>query len=186
MYTAMTMTYGNTVAALASVFEGLREDNLPDVLSKGGVGTILLANALSHTIMEGGRYSDKGADGFGENGENFEYKVSKEVKPQFNFNFGGRHQDSVGPNGESCEYTEQTIREHFGGIVGAICAVRIEHNITKAIFCPTDPLVDYLIIHFQTHAPKSLVKNFSFPPILAIDGAVDITDLLYNGHSYSP
>ena len=181
------MTYENTARAFESVFDGLRADNLPDVLSKGGVGSVLLANALSHTITdEDGRYSDKGADGFSQDNEKFEYKVSKQENPQFNFNFGGRSAESDGPNGRRCAYTEVTIREHFDGIVGAICAERFEHRITRAVYCPTPNLVNHLITHFRNHSPTTLVKNFRTDSILAIDGAVDITELLYSGESYSP
>ena len=143
--------YDRTVKAIYKFFNALKKDGLSDIASKGGIGEVLLANALGHTVKTG----DKGADGQDSEGKLYEYKVS--WSNQFNFRFGARPNTFV--KGRKCPKTQKMVKKHFEG---AICALREEGSgkITKVYYCPTKKLVKSLLEHFKDNSPKQVIKNY--------------------------
>ena len=152
----MAHKYDNLAKHLADLFSEMRKIGLPDVVAKGGVGEILLANCLTHDLPA----ADKGADGVSQDGKKYEYKVS--ITGQFNFHFGTREDDDA---------PRQKIERHFEDIEGAFCAHRIDAKFKTIAYCPTETLRPFLITHFESNTGKQLNKNISLREFLKIPGA---------------
>lgn len=151
--------YEGVVKALRRVFDELKACGLDDILSKGGVGSILLAHQLGHRLVPG----DKGADGADEAGKMFEYKVS--TTNQFNFNFGGRPRDGD---------VNEVVRAHFRTIAGAYCGLRDGPEFVRIVYCPTPSLVEDLGAYFLRSKSNTMVKNFSIDAFAALHDAIDV------------
>lgn len=149
----MTHPYDQIAAHLSSAFAAIADAGLTDVLPKGGVGAILLAHHLDHTLVPG----DKGADASDSSGKKFEYKVS--ITNQFNFHFGARRE---------CESPEQAVRRHFNGIEGAYCARRDGCRFVEIAYCPSKSLVEYLCDHFNRTKGRQLNMNISIKKFLKL------------------
>ncbi|WP_437954414.1 hypothetical protein WME76_22735 [Sorangium sp. So ce119] len=155
----MPHKYDNIVQLLAAAFTAIREIGLREVLAKGGVGEILLAHKLGHEIIP----TDKGADGIDASGVRYEYKVS--ATNQLNFHFGTR---------ETRDPPAQKVRRHFAALAGAYCAVREGERFTRIVYCPSAPLVTYLVAHFASTTGTQLNKNFSIQRFAELTGATEV------------
>ncbi len=159
----MPHPYDNVVDHLTAAFAALDACGLGDVLSKGGVGSVLLAHRLGHKLVPG----DKGADAeHPTTGSKYEYKVS--TTNQFNFNFGGR------PNDDDADGYEQKVWRHFADIEGAYCGLRVGASFTRIVYCPAAPLVADLLAYFENSTSRTLVKNHSVESFLGLTGATEI------------
>jgi|TARA_B110000263_G_C15074935_1_gene403557 hypothetical protein len=163
------MAYEKSVEALVNFFRAMREDGLEDVVSKGGIGEILLADKLGHTLVDG----DKGADGKDDDGKLYEYKVS--ITNQYNFRFGTRPNQPM-VKGESDPDLEKMITKHFLGFEGAICAERKRGTaeISRAVFVSKRVIVDYLKKWFQSKSPNQVIKNFTLDDFAKLESAKEL------------
>ena len=152
----MPHPYQQIVDHFRAAFDAMSAAGLRDAVAKGGVGEILLAHHLGHTLAT----SDKGVDGVASNGQKYEYKVS--ITNQFNFHFGTREPDD--PPAEK-------VHRHFDDVAGAVCAKRQGAVIVRAIFIPTDTLVTDLVSHFATTTGLQLNKNYRMDDLLKLSGA---------------
>lgn len=152
----MTHPYDKIVAHFNAAFREIEEANLRDALAKGGVGEILLAHRVGHTLHS----SDKGSDGIGSDGKRYEYKVS--ITDQYNFHFGTRN---------ATDTPEAKVRRHFQGVEGAYCARREGANLVEIIFVPSASLTNHLIEHFRRTTGDQINKNFRLAALLSLNGA---------------
>lgn len=152
----MPHPYDEIFQHLQAAFSAIEAAGLRDSVAKGGVGEILLARYLGHTLCD----SDKGADGEDNAGNLFEYKVS--ITNQFNFHFGTR---------EVRDPPEAKVRRHFQGISAAICAKREGANIVSAIYVPTQSLIEDLVTYFSASRGNQLNRNYRIQSLEALDGA---------------
>jgi hypothetical protein len=159
----MTHKYDSIVENLRKVFDEMAALGLLDVLAKGGVGEIILANHLGHDLVA----NDKGADGLGADNKKYEYKVS--VTDQFNFHFGTR----ISQSGET---PSDKVKRHFNGLSGSFCALRHGTKIKKLIFVPTDELVSNLCDHFNSTTGQQLNKNYNFAKLKTLPNVNIIID----------
>jgi hypothetical protein len=151
--------YDEIVRLFTAAFAEMRRIGLGEVLAKGGVGEILLAQKLSHDVVA----TDKGADGVDGAGKRFEYKVS--VTNQFNFHFGTR---------ELHDPPSTKVKRHFQGVEGAYCALREGEKFLRIVFCPSTTLVDYLCNHFALTKGTQVNKNFRIQAFAKLKDAVDV------------
>jgi hypothetical protein len=151
--------YGGVVAALRKVFDELEICGLGDILSKGGVGSILLAQQLGHKLVPG----DKGADAVDNEDKAYEYKVS--ITNQFNFNFGGR---------KVTHDPETVVKRHFAKIAGAYCALREREKFVRIVYCPAEPLIADLVEYFKRSKAAIFLKQFGVESFAALPGAVRV------------
>ena len=156
----MPHPYDDIVAHLNDAFTAISAAGLADVLPKGGVGAILLAHKLGHTLVPG----DKGADAEDATQNRYEYKVS--ITNQFNFHFGAR---------KAGENPSDVVKRHFQNVKGAYCALRDAGNFTKIIFCPSASLVAHLCGHFARTTGGQLNKNFRIEAFASLENANEIT-----------
>jgi hypothetical protein len=156
----MPHKYDEIVRLFTAAFAEMRRIGLGEVLAKGGVGEILLAQRLGHELVA----TDKGADGVDGLARRFEYKVS--VTNQFNFHFGTR---------ELRDPPAEKVKRHFRGVEGAYCALREGERFLRIVFCPVDTLVEYLCSHFALTKGSQLNKNFRLEAFAKLKGAVEVT-----------
>ncbi|MDX2192030.1 MAG: hypothetical protein NW201_01665 [Gemmatimonadales bacterium] len=152
----MTSPYARAVQLIADLIDELNVIGLGDVLSKGGVGSILLAHRLGHQLVPG----DKGPDAKDGSGSLFEYKVSN--TNQFNFNFGGA---------SDAQFAREQVDRHFASIAGAYCGLRSGATFVSIAYCPSLPLTKHLKEYFSQSQSKTLVKNFSMEAFSQLPGA---------------
>ena len=119
--------YALLVRQIGLTLAAMEECGLGDLLSKGGMGEILLAHELGHFLTPG----DKGADAVSPDDKLYEYKVSKTPQGSFVFNFGGRPSDP-----EDLLRVEGKIRKKFGSMAGAFCGLRVGMTFSKIAFLP--------------------------------------------------
>ena len=151
--------YDIIVECLRKVFLEIEKLGISDVMSKGGVGEILLAHYLEQELIG----SDKGPDGIDKKNQKFEYKVS--TTDQFNFHFGTRET-------KKGSLPQDKVMKHFDGIVGAYCAERVGASFVKLIYLPTTHLVSDLCDHFAKSHGKQLNKNYRFESLKKITGSI--------------
>jgi hypothetical protein len=161
----MPHKYDAIIENFAKIFDEMAKLELSDVLSKGGVGEILLAHHLNHELVP----SDKGADGLDDDQNKYEYKVS--VTDQFNFHFGTR-------NSKSDESPCEKVKKHFVDLKGSFCALRKGAKIEKLIFLPVEDLVNELCDHFSKTDGQQLNKNFTFEKLKTVSNAKIIKDVI--------
>lgn len=148
--------YDQVVSHLQAALAELDRIGVGDVLAKGGVGSVLLAHHLGHSLVPG----DKGADAQDAAGCMFEYKVS--ITNQFNFNFGGV---------TNCNMASNLVQKHFAGLTGAYCGLRKGGLFVAIAYCPSAPLVADICSYLSVSRARSLVKNYSLDSFLALPGA---------------
>ena len=142
----MSHTYDDLADHLSAALAEMIRLELGPSLAKGRVGEILLARHLGQRLSVGGG----GADGVGDDGKLFEYKVSHDN--QFNFNFGHAR-----PEGG----TDELVNKHFAGFTGAYCALMVGPEITQIWYCSSETLVPYLKNHLSSVTGKTFQKVFS-------------------------
>jgi hypothetical protein len=152
--------YDRVIPIVARLLKACNDVGLGDQLPKGGISAILLANHLSHEVVQG----DKGADGKDSRGNLYEYKVS--IKDKFNFHCGTRTLKS-----KDKKSIAERLGEKFRDFKGAYCAARSGACITDVVYCDFKTLLPHLIEHFELCDGEQLNKQFSLQEFSKIPGA---------------
>ena len=145
------MKYQKAIDYLTKVYEHLPPEC---ALEKGGIGEMILANHLGHTVLE----SDKSEDGIDDEGNLYEYKCSR--TNQFCFHFGTRTMQN------GMDWREKLNKmDTWHGIW---CAYIKGTEILDIAHVDTHKMKKFLLEHFERTSGQQMVINLSMARIKEI------------------